>query len=100
MRARHEFYSASFGRALSLGPFLWFGGPAGEKITPLWEIGREHTKPNRMLEKADKPAQRIITKNQFTRLETMDNVIERLIGIQREASGWSWVRNSQIAIGV
>jgi hypothetical protein len=29
-----------------------------------------------MLEKADKPAHRIIAKNQFTRLETMDNVIE------------------------
>ena len=78
MKARLEFYSASFGRALSLGAFLWFGGPAGE--TPLGNRVAKHTKPNRMLEKADKPAQRIITKNQFTRLETMDNVIERLIG--------------------
>jgi hypothetical protein len=66
--------------SLSLGPFLWFGAPAGEKIPPLGNRIAKHTKPNRMLEKAEKPAHRIITKNQFTALETMDDVINRLIG--------------------
>jgi hypothetical protein len=39
-----------------------------------------------MLEKAEKPAHRIITKNQFTALETMDEVIESLIGESRLAA--------------
>jgi hypothetical protein len=38
--------------SLSLGPFLWFGGPAGEKIPPLGNKIAKHTKPNSMLEQA------------------------------------------------
>jgi hypothetical protein len=45
---------------LSLGPFLWFGGAAGERIPPLGEKIARHTKPNAMLEKADRPAHRVI----------------------------------------
>jgi hypothetical protein len=67
--------------SLSLGPFLWFGGPAGEKIPPLGDKVAKHTKPNRMLEKAEKPAHRVVAKNRFIRLETMDEVIQRLTGI-------------------
>jgi hypothetical protein len=37
---------------LLLGPFLWLGGAAGEKIPSLGDRIAKHTKPNAMLEKA------------------------------------------------
>ncbi len=66
---------------LSLGPFLWFGGAAGERIPPLGEKIARHTKPNAMLKKADRPAHRVIPKSRFTTLGTIDDVIEKLIGV-------------------
>jgi hypothetical protein len=45
---------------LLLGPFLWFGGAAGERIPPLGEKIARHTKPNAELKKADRPAHRVI----------------------------------------
>jgi hypothetical protein len=57
---------------LLLGPFLWFGGAAGEKIPPLGEKIAKHTKPNAMLEKADRPAHRVIPKSRFAKLETIE----------------------------
>jgi hypothetical protein len=59
---------------LSLGPFLWFGGAAGEKIPTLGEKIARHTKPNAMLEKADRPAHRVV---RFSRRETHMSDIER-----------------------
>jgi len=64
---------------LSLGPFLWFGGAAGEKIPELGEKVAKHTKPNSEQKKADRPAHRIVAKNRFAALETIDEVIAKLI---------------------
>src|SRR5258707_2361950 len=64
---------------LLLGPFLWFGGAAGEKIPTLGKKIARHTKPNAKLQKADRPAHRVIAKNRFTTLETIDDVIQKLI---------------------
>jgi len=66
---------------LSLGPFFWFGGAAGERIPPLGEKIARHTKPNARQKKADRPAHRVIAKNRFATLQTIDNVIARLIGV-------------------
>jgi hypothetical protein len=66
---------------LLLGPFLWFGGAAGEKIPPLGHKIARHTKPNARLEKADRPAHRVIPKSRFAKLETIDAVIQKLIGV-------------------
>ena len=66
---------------LLLGPFLWFGGAAGERMPPLGEKVARHTKPNAMLKKADRPAHRVIAKNRFTTLGTIDDVIGKLIGV-------------------
>ena len=63
---------------LSLGPFHWFGGIPGEKLPALGEKVARHTKPNAMLNKAERPGHRVIAKNRFTRLDTMDDVIEKL----------------------
>ena len=66
---------------LLLGPFLWFGGAAGEKIPSLGDRIAKHTKPNAMLEKADRPAHRVIPKSRFAKLDTIDDVIRKLIGV-------------------
>jgi len=66
---------------LLLGPFLWFGGAAGEKIPPLGDKIAKHTKPNALLEKADRPAHRVVPKSRFAKLETIEAVIQKLIGV-------------------
>jgi hypothetical protein len=66
---------------LSLGPFLWFGGRPGERIPPFGEKIARHTKPNSKLEKADRPAHRVIAKNRFATLDTIDDVIRKLTGV-------------------
>jgi hypothetical protein len=80
----------------ALRPFLWFGGNAGDKIPDLGDKVASHTKPNATLKKADRPGHRVIAKNQFTPLETMDCVIARLIGSSAgeeffERSSLRWV---------
>ena len=66
---------------MSLGPFLWFGGAPGERMPALGEIVARHTKPNGMLKKADRPAHRVIAKSRFASLDSIDDVIARLIGV-------------------
>jgi hypothetical protein len=49
-------------------------GP-GEKMRTLGEKVAKHIKPNATLNKAGRPKHRVIANNQFTRLDTMDDVI-------------------------
>ncbi len=62
--------SAFMGRSEVIGarPLL------GEKIA-------RHTKPNAMLKKADRPAHRVIAKSRFAALETIYQVIQKLLGV-------------------
>jgi hypothetical protein len=46
----------------------------GEKIA-------RHTKPNGKLEKADRLAHRIIAKKSFEKLDTIGDVITKLVGV-------------------
>jgi hypothetical protein len=66
---------------LSLGPFLWFGAAAGERMPSLGKKIARHTKPNAMLAKADRPSHRVVAKNRFEKLQKIDEVIQKLIGI-------------------
>ena len=66
---------------LSLGPFLWFGGAPGGKMPALGETVARHTKPNGMLKKAHRPAHRVIAKSRFGTLDTIEDVIQKLIGV-------------------
>lgn len=66
---------------LLLGPFLWFGGSPGVKIPPLGEKVATHTKHNADRERALRMGHRVVAKSRFTRLDTMDAVIEKLIGL-------------------
>jgi hypothetical protein len=64
-----------------LGPYLWFGGAPNEKIPSFGERVARHTKHNAQREKADRPGHRVISKSRFTRLDTIDEVIQKLIGL-------------------
>jgi len=64
-----------------LGPYLWFGSAPNERIPSFGEKVARHTKHNADREKSAKPGHRVIAKSSFTRLDTMDEVIQRLIGL-------------------
>ena len=66
---------------LLLGPFLWFGGSPGEKIPPLGEKIATHTKHNANGERSLRRGHRVVAKSDFARLETIDAVIQKLIGL-------------------
>jgi len=66
---------------LLLGPFLWFGGAPGEKIPSLGKKIATHTKHNANGEKSLRLGHRVVAKSDFTRLETIDAVIQKLIGL-------------------
>jgi len=66
---------------LSLGPYLWFGGDAGEKMPAMGDKVAKHTKPNALLQKADRAAHRVIHKRRFVTLATMDEVSRKLVGV-------------------
>lgn len=65
--------------SLELGPFLFFGGPAGQ---PLPDIQAhkvaKHTKANAAGEKAERPNIRVLNKGDFQALDSIEAVYERL----------------------
>ena len=64
-----------------LGPFLWLGGAPSEKIPPLGDKIARHTKHNADRERSLRVGHRVVAKSRFSRLETIDDVIQRLIGL-------------------
>jgi hypothetical protein len=65
---------------LKLGPFYWLGGAPGEPLPPLGDKVGRHTKGDATGAKALRPALRVIPKGRFTRLETIEEVAEKLFG--------------------
>jgi hypothetical protein len=63
---------------LLLGPFLWFGAAPGEKIPSLGEKVATHTKHNAQRERGLRPGHRVIPKSSFKKLDTIDEVVEKL----------------------
>lgn len=63
---------------LELGPFLWFGAPAGEPLPDLGHRMGKHTKGDRTGHKAERTSIRIVSKGQFTKLATMDELADTL----------------------
>jgi hypothetical protein len=47
-------------------------------------VGHPVCVPNAMLEKAHRPAHRVIPQSRFAKLDTIDEVIQRLVGVQRD----------------
>jgi hypothetical protein len=64
-----------------LWPYLWFGGAPKEKIPSFGVKVARHTKHNAQGKKGDHRGHRVIAKRHFTRLDTIDEVIQKLIGL-------------------
>ena len=62
--------------SMQLGPFYWLGGAPGEPLPSLGDrIGR-HTRGR----KAERPSIRVLARKRFTKVETMDGLVQALIG--------------------
>ena len=65
--------------SLKMGPFLYFGGVAGEPLPDISDFKvAKHTKGNAEGFKAERPAIRIIPKSKFARLETVQELYDVL----------------------
>ena len=66
---------------LELGPFFWFGDPPGRPLPDLsaYPVAK-HTKGNARGVKLQRPNIRQIPRSKLQKLETFDEVIERLFG--------------------
>ena len=65
---------------MELGPYLWLGGKAGQDLPPLSDRVARHTKADSTGTKAERPNLRVVSKSDFTRLETIEEVVEELVG--------------------
>ena len=65
---------------LELGPFRWFGGAPGEAVPDLGSKVARHTKGNKDGFKAERPALRVLGRDKFTSLQTMDELAAALFG--------------------
>jgi len=64
---------------LELGPFLFFGGLAGQPLPSLDEMSvAKHTKANAEGVKAERPEIRLVPKGKFTKIETIEQVYAQL----------------------
>ena len=65
---------------LVLGPFLWFGGAAGEALPELGTKVARHTKGNAQGQKTAKPGHRVVRKSAFEEIRTMATLADKLFG--------------------
>src|ERR1035437_2068100 len=66
---------------LDLQSYLWFGGPPGEQLPDIRDMEEaKHTKRNAEGTKSNRPNHRVIPRNTFERLDTLDAVLSRLFG--------------------
>lgn len=65
---------------LTLGPFMWFGGEAGERLPELGDRVAGHTKGNAHGVKTERPDHRIVRKSAFEMIGSMEELAERLFG--------------------
>lgn len=68
--------------SLNLGPFYWFGGSPGQSLPDITtKKVAKHTKGNAQGEKLERPNLRVLVKRDFTKLETIEEVVFRLFGV-------------------
>jgi hypothetical protein len=65
---------------IDLGPFLWLGGVPNQPLPDLGDRIAKHTKGDRTGLKAERPMHRVVNKGEFTRLQSMDDLIGVLFG--------------------
>ena len=72
---------------LELEAYRWLGGPPGDPLPDIRNMRvAKHTKANAKGKKAERPVQRIIPRNRFASLGSLDEVLERLFGPVRWVS--------------
>jgi hypothetical protein len=74
---------------MRIGPYLWFGGRAGEPFPSLGERVARHTKADKAGVKAERPNLRVVGKSSFKPLETMEDVVEELFGPVAKSPGFA-----------
>jgi len=66
---------------LTLDSFLWLGGEPGEPLPDISDLKiAKHTKGNAEGAKIERPNHRIVPRGKFEKLNTLDQVLERLFG--------------------
>jgi len=66
---------------LDLGPFLWFGGPPGERLPDLSSFSSaKHTKANSQGVKAHRPRLKEVPISKFVKVGSIPDLSERLFG--------------------
>ena len=66
---------------LELGPFLWFGGAPGQRLPDIsgFEVAK-HTKGNAEGVKTERPNLRVVPRKLFDRVDSIQELVERLFG--------------------
>lgn len=73
------------GSTISLGPYKWYGGPAGAKLTARSDPDKlpraKHTKANAQGEKSERKNICVLNGGDFEDLQTIADLVERLFNI-------------------
>lgn len=64
--------------------YLWFGGEPGHPLPPLGDRAGRHAKADSQGRKAERPRLRRLARGSFSSLETMDELVLRLFGDERQ----------------
>ena len=67
--------------SMELGPYLWFGAAPHQRIPPLGDKVSRHSKGDSEGYKAERPSHRVVKKSRFEELTTINEIAERLFGI-------------------
>lgn len=81
--------------SLTLGPFLWFGGAAGQPLPDLGDRTVRHSRGNALGEKAVRPGLRKLGIAKFEPVATMDDLVLRLF----ERRSWETDPSLSILVG-
>jgi hypothetical protein len=67
--------------SMALGPYLWFGAKAGQRIQALGDIVARHSKANSEGIKSERRNHRVIKRARLETVASLDELVERLFGI-------------------
>lgn len=65
--------------------YLWFGGAPGENLPDLGEQRGKHAKGNAMGVKGTRDSIRVVSKNRFSPLKSVDALFVKLFGAQKQS---------------
>jgi hypothetical protein len=78
------------GATISLGPYKWYGAPAGDRLTtrsnPDTLPRAKHTKGNAQGEKIERKNICVLNGGEFESIHTIEDLVERLFGIPSQRS--------------